>query len=511
MEGMMKLSNVSTMMWGEKAKYRYLLAASCVLLFAWLGGREIWTQEHRWADIVAGMFQRQDFFHPYLGDAFYYDKPLLSYWLMAAIAKVTGSLSTWALRLPSALAGLLAVWSIYRLGTQLKNRQLGLLSGWMLLTTFYFLFWARTSSADMLNMAGSLFAVSWYMDKREQASFYDYAVFFLIVALTSLCKGLVGAVVPAIAVVTDMVLRQSWRRHISWKLMISMLPALIVYVAPFMISSMTSTSAYGENGLYLVYRENILRYFQPFDHQGPLYTYFIYLPVYTLPWAVFFIPAVASVFSRWRKMTLDSRWIVLTVGLLFAFFTFSGSRRSYYVLPMVPFALLMTADWLQSLSSIAKSCFKWCSSMVIVMFALLLVAVDYLPAWYNANHGVLRFANVLTQAAEAAHVPLMDSNVVMLDAETKLNFYLHLSPTLKNYSLPAERDSVSSTLMEARWPILNQLNQRKAVIITRKQYIPLLIVYFPHHQIVTIPDFMLPFIHYRIENDSAALIPIYTN
>jgi 4-amino-4-deoxy-L-arabinose transferase-like glycosyltransferase len=507
----MKLSTVSKRMWGEEAQWRYLLAASCVLLFAWLGGREIWTQEHRWADIVAGMFQRQDFFHPYLGDAFYYDKPLLSYWLMAGIAKLTGSLSTWALRLPSALAGLLAIWSICRLGMQLKNRQMGFLSGWMLLTTFYFLFWARTSSADMLNMAGSLFAVSWYMEKREHPRFYDYAVFFMIVALTSLCKGLVGAVVPAIAVMTDMALRQSWRRHISWKLIMSMLPALLVYVTPFMISSITSTNAYGENGLYLVYRENILRYFQPFDHQGSLYTYFIYLPVYTLPWAFFFIPAVASVFGRWRKMTVDSRWLVLTVGLLFAFFTLSGSRRSYYVLPMVPFALLMTADWLQSPASLAKACLKRCSAIVLAMLVLLLVAVDYLPSWYNLNHGVLRFANAITQAADAAHVSLTDNNVVMLDAETKLNFYLHLSPTLKNYSLPAERNKVSSTLVEERWFILKQIDKRSTVIITRKQYIPLLLPYFPHHQLVTIPDFVLPLIHMRIENDSAALIPIYTN
>ena len=77
-----------------------------------LGAREIWTQEHRWADIVSGMFYRHDFLHPYLGETRYYDKPLLSYWLIAIIAAITGDLSTWALRIPSALAGLLAIWSI---------------------------------------------------------------------------------------------------------------------------------------------------------------------------------------------------------------------------------------------------------------------------------------------------------------------------------------------------------------------------------------------------------------
>lgn len=487
----MKQTGISTLMWSNKAKLHYLLFVSCCLLFAWLGGREIWTQEHRWADIVAGMFSRQDFFHPYLGDATYYDKPLLSYWLMAAIAKLTGGLSTWALRLPSAMAGLLSIWSIYRLGTLLKDKQLGLLSGWMLLTTFYFLFWARTSSADMLNMAGSLFAVTWYVEKRDSARFFDYAVFFLIIALTSLCKGLVGAVVPFIAVFTDMMLHQTLRRHLTRTIFLSALPAVIVYVAPFVVSSMTGRGSYGENGLYLVYRENILRYFQPFDHQGPLYTYLLYLPVYLMPWAFFFGPAVLSIYYRWRDMTISSRWMVLTVGLLFAFFTLSGSRRSYYVLPLVPFAILMTADWLLSPSELAKKCLRSSAAVVLVMFGLMLFVVDYFPAWYNTHYGAERFAN---QVLEAAATPLNQSNVLVLDAESKLYFYLHLSPTIKNYSSLVNQNDFSN----------------HPIVITRKQYLPYLKSYLQHYRVISIPPFVLPLVKFHIENDFAALIPIYS-
>ena len=110
------MNSWAELLWGKKSRFGYLLIASAVLLLAMLGAREIWTQEHRWADIVSGMFFRHDFLHPYLNDVNYYDKPLMSYWLIAAVSYVTGHLSTWALRLPSALAGILAVWSIYRLG-----------------------------------------------------------------------------------------------------------------------------------------------------------------------------------------------------------------------------------------------------------------------------------------------------------------------------------------------------------------------------------------------------------
>lgn len=503
----MRLSSIADSLWGNKAKVSYLLLAAALLLFTLLGGREIWTQEHRWADIVSGMFYRQDFLHPYLGEHRYYDKPLLSYWLIVLVAKLSGELSVWALRLPSACAGMLAIWSIYRLGTQIRNKQLGLLAGWLLLTTFYFLFWARTSSADMLNLAGSLFAVAWYFDKRRKAAFFDYAVFFLIVALTSLCKGLVGAIVPLIAVLTDMVLQKSWKQHLRLPLFLSALPALIVYLFPFWLSSSFGGESYGQNGLYLVYRENILRYFQPFDHQGPVYTYFLYLPIYLLPWAVFFIPALLTLKSRWKSLSLDSLWVVWTTLLLFLFFTISGSRRSYYILPLVPFAILLTADWILSEAARQTARRLWAAGLVVFSFLFLFLAIDLLPAWYYSQYGVGRFAALLKSEANKIK-PFPTWNIVTLDSESKLNFYLQLPPELKDYHIKSsERHKQTSTTLLRAWPLLVN-KPANAIFITRKQYAPLLQAFFTDYHLVEIPDnASLPFLKKHEMNMPVAFIP----
>lgn len=472
----MKLQTLADKLWGERGRLAYLLAASAVLLFAALGARDIWTQEHRWADIVAGMFYRHDFLHPYLGENRYYDKPLLSYWLIAAIAQLTGGLTTWALRLPSALSGLLAIWSIYRLGTLLKNKQLGLLAGWMLLTTFYFLFWARTSSADMLNLAGSLFAVTWYMERRETARFFDYMVFFIILALTSLCKGLSGAVVPLIAVLTDIILRRSFTQYLRVSVFLSALPALIIYVAPFITSSMVGGETYGQSGLYMVYRENVLRYFQPFDHQGPLYTYFLYLPIYTMPWALFFIPALFSLQSRWQDMSRDAKWCALTLLFLFVFFTASGSRRSYYVLPMIPFALLFTADWLLSKRALA-------ASMVAAALPLLCIVFNVFPILYYSQAGIHHFAQALQQTANK---PWSSWDIVLLDGESKLNFYLGLPPTAKHYNIIGSREQQTRESLLKAWPMLANKPHR-TIFVTRKLYAKQLQPYFVGYRIVEAP------------------------
>lgn len=471
----MRLSAIADSLWGPNAKTSYLLFASILLLFTFLGGHEIWTQEHRWADIVSGMMYRNDYLHPYLGMTAYYDKPLLSYWLIVLFAKLSQELTVWSLRLPSALAALLAVWSIYRLGCKLQNKQLGLLSGWLLLTTYYFVFWARTSSADMLNMAGSLFAITWYFEKRNQSNFFNYAVFFSILALTSLCKGLIGAIIPLIAVCVDMLIQKSFKQHLRPSLFLAVIPAIIIYLIPFLASAYVGGESFQANGLYLVYQENILRFFKPFDHQDPIYVYFFYLPLYLLPWSIFFIPALFALKSRWKTLSPDLKWNACTLAALFLFLTLSGSRRNYYVLPLVPFAILLTAEWILSDASVMARKRLWSAGLVVVSFVFLYFMLDLIPEWYYARFGVARFTQALK--ADAGQIkPWNEWKVFTLDAESKLNFYLSLPPTAGNVHVRGE-DRFTHVPTEAElismWPILKR-QPNDVILVTRKLYAPML-------------------------------------
>lgn len=503
----MKLSVAAEVLWGSRAKLRGLMVVAVILLFSFLGAKEIWTQEHRWADIVAGMFYRHDFFHPYLGEVRYYDKPLLSYWLIALFAWISGHLNTWALRLPSALAGLLAVWSIYRIGSVQRNHAFGLLCGWMLVTTYYFIFWARVSSADMLNVGGILFAMAWYLARKHRAGFFDYSVFFIILAVTSLCKGLGGAIVPLIAVFADLCLNRSFKQHLRPALFAALIPGMLVYLFPFWLSSHFGGEVYGANGLYLVYKENVLRYFQPFDHQGPIYTYFIYLPIYLMPWTLFFIPALFSLPSRWKQLTMGAKWNVLACVLIFLFFTASGSRRSYYVLPIVPFAILVTADWIYAVYSATVLRQRLAALCVLFSTVAIFVVMDALPAWYYERCGVARFAVSLKREAEK-HKPWQNWRVVMLDAETKLSFYLELPPDTKNYDTKGDRTTQTAETLQQRWPVLGR-HDSDTIVISRKLYAPVLDKSFPTYIKISMPTAMcLPFQKDQNENMPIAYIPV---
>lgn len=410
----------------ERGALALLLGVSAVLLLFGLGGREVWGPEVRWADIVLQMLQSNDYLDPYLSGAPYYDKPLLSYWLIAAPASLFG-LNHWTLRASSVLAGLGSVWLVWWLGERLLRKGTGLLAGWLLATTFYFLFWARVATADMLTVFGVLAAVAWYWRGPDDTRFPRYLGFCLILSLTSLCKGLIGFILPVLVLLPHLFSGGRWRRHLNLRLLVALLVAGAAYSIPFLLSHLYGEPSYGESGLALVFRENVVRFFQPFDHEGPIYSYLLYLPIYTLPWAPLWIVGLWFALRRWQTLTPNARWLLWALVLLFLFFTASGSRRSYYVLPLVPFAQLLAA-WcvieyrhLRGQDGFGRA---WPRALGVAA-ALMLLVLGIAYPWSNGGGGVMGFAQDVRNQAERT-APWSQWRVVMLgNYDAKLPMYLN--------------------------------------------------------------------------------------
>lgn len=456
-----------------------LLAASLMLFFA-LGTRELWTQEWRWANISWNMIYSGDFFHPILAGAPYYDKPLLSYWLMIACSYLVGGLNEWALRLPSALAGLLSIWSTYRIGTVVINKKCGLLAGWMLATSYFFIFWARTANADLLNLAGILLAVQWYFENKHKNNFITYFVFACILSVTALFKGLIGVIIPLLVILPDLLTNREWKKHCRWSLLFAVAAATLIYLIPFYISTLSKNPQYQENGLYLVYRENILRYFTPFDHQGPIYLYFIYLPLYLLPWTLFLLPAIYSLPSRWNKINSGSRWAVWSSALVFLFLTCSGSRRNYYVLPLVPFVVLMIADWF-TMSSETGTRLKWASYFLVLGFLVSFLSFGVVQPLYYMGGGLRPFAKEVQTSADTVH-SWKNWKIVFLDARSKISLYLKPSAPIVLLGQPGTGDNV----FEKSWPVIVHPSQN-TIFVSRERYLNQLTPYFKNYTVVLEP------------------------
>jgi 4-amino-4-deoxy-L-arabinose transferase-like glycosyltransferase len=320
-----------------------IFAIAILLMFWGLGHCSLWTSEGRWAEVTREMFLTRDFFHPTIGGKPYFDKPLLTYWLVALASVVIGTLNELAVRLPSAVAGLVTIWATLKIGTRLWSAQTGRVAAWILLTTYGFLFWARTGTAEMENLAAITLAIAWYWLRRERPNFMTFLIFYLIVFAGALTKGLTAVVIPALAVLPDILQNKRWRVLLKPSHFLALTLGMVLYISPFFYASMTSPGNYGSSGLGLVFQENILRYFKAFDHKGSIFLYFYYVPLLLLPWAPLWIIAMVGTLKIWKYLDDKTKWVVKAGFLIFIFYTLSGSRRGYYILPILPLCALLMA------------------------------------------------------------------------------------------------------------------------------------------------------------------------
>ncbi len=373
-----------------------VLALAALLFFLRLGERALWAPEGRWAEIVREMQLSGNYFWPTINGKVYYDKPLLSYWLVVAASHLTGGINETAARLPSAVAGLLGIALLIILAQRLYGRRTAILAGFILATSHSYVFFSRLASADMETVAGVLAALTLFVVNEKQQGGWWIAGLWLIMALTSLTKGLLGFALPLLVVGSYSLLAEGWRRFLdgilrgplekrliwlvtharwcfNWKTLVGVGVAGLVYFLPFAISYALMHSS---TGIYMAFRENVIRFVDPFDHRGPVYLYAYGIFVLMVPWSAFLPAALFQMHSK--PQDKSDRFTLAYFWATFLFFTLSGSRRNYYLLPILPAAAILVAHLFATPREALDSRARKLMGLGYILTALLVVAVGVL-------------------------------------------------------------------------------------------------------------------------------------
>jgi 4-amino-4-deoxy-L-arabinose transferase-like glycosyltransferase len=349
---------------GIKQKDIIFWSSAFFIVFWALGSKALGGSEGRWAEVCRNMLMTGDYFHPAINGVTYFDKPLFSYWAIVGISLLTGVLNEFIIRLPSAIAALTGVWATVGLSKRLWPEKIAHLSGWIMLTTYGFLWWARTGAADMENMTVVILAVYCFFVRKDKPGFVSYLVFYLIIFLGAQFKGLPAVAVPLVVLAPYLAREKRWEKHFRISNFAALFIGVAVYFAPFAISTQTqlpagyvyqSDEGQGNvqdgkkaSGLKLVYIENIKRFFNAKDHRKPFYKYFEYLPQMLLPWSPFFVLALLAAFLARKNLKPEARWLSEAIVLIFILFSLSSSKRWYYILPALPFCVILTSWFLYS-------------------------------------------------------------------------------------------------------------------------------------------------------------------
>ena len=128
-----------------------LLTAAGLLVFFWrLGSHDLWPpDEPRFALVAREMWTRGDYSVLSLNNHLYTDKPPLFFWAINGFGRLLGGIDEWAARLPSAVAALLALLLIERLGGWLYDRKTGFVAALVFATSLQIVERGRWASIDM--------------------------------------------------------------------------------------------------------------------------------------------------------------------------------------------------------------------------------------------------------------------------------------------------------------------------------------------------------------------------
>jgi 4-amino-4-deoxy-L-arabinose transferase-like glycosyltransferase len=351
----------------SKSALIWLLFAVAVLIvyFAGLTIPLLGPDEPRYAQVAREMFERGDWITPTLGGFHWFEKPALLYWLEITAYNLFG-VSEFSARLGSALFGLGTVACLWILGRYFEsdaaNNEQGTtddFANWLALiaaSTLGIIAFAHGASFDIiLTFPITAALVSFFIYDSRQRHAWLFS-FYFFVGVSLLAKGLVGIVFPFAFVGFYHVLTL---RFPSRVLIASFFWGTLIAIA---VASTWYLPMYLRHGWEFIDQFFIQHHFQRYTsnkylHPQPFYFFFWVLPLMTIPWLPFFIASIWTFGKQIlrsgsvseEKTNADRRSLILFalawLSVPLVFFSFSGSKLPGYILPAVPAAIILTAEY----------------------------------------------------------------------------------------------------------------------------------------------------------------------
>ena len=318
-----------------------ILPLAAVLLFPGLGASPIERAEIYFLDGARSMVERQDYLIPYYRGQPFFDKPALTYWLMAASFQTFG-FTLAAARLVSVLVALLALTSTVWLGVQLFDRRTAVYGGIILATTLGFVSFGRLAMSDMLLTLWSTLAMALAVAAFRDGSASGWYIPALgaVLGLGFQTKGPVALLLPGLGILALLWQRRRQRWPITlWQLLLALALFAVVGLGWFAIVYLRLGA---EPLAHFFLQENLER-FAAATYDVGRRAWWYYLPAYLafgLPWSPFL--AVAS----WHVVRGDpedrhSRLLLGWMGLMAVLLSLSRGKIDYYLLPLLPPASLV--------------------------------------------------------------------------------------------------------------------------------------------------------------------------
>ncbi|MFH1683402.1 MAG: glycosyltransferase family 39 protein [Candidatus Margulisiibacteriota bacterium] len=355
-----------------------LILLSSILFFFKLGSFSLYdAAETTYGEFIKQMRLTGDWITLRYNAEIIFDKPPLYYWL-ATIATYIFGFNEFAIRFWAAACGVLTVLTTFFLGKSFYNQRTGFFSAIIAMTSFQFLIQSRIAELDILLtlLITSAFLFFWY--GYQTGKKYFYWVFYLMMALAVITKGIIGIALPGFAIFLFLLFKKELGRIKEMQLIPGFLIILLIgapwYIAEWLLHGQKFTE-FVLGFLFLARFGGVVA-----GHPGPWYYYFLAVILGFAPWS-HFLPY--SLFRTWKLRTHNSELITLCYIIpVFIVFSIAKTKLPSYLLPLYPFFAIMAGklwdDFLGSEQQTMKKGMTIANVLLAVVVILIIIGFTIL-------------------------------------------------------------------------------------------------------------------------------------
>jgi 4-amino-4-deoxy-L-arabinose transferase-like glycosyltransferase len=354
---------------------------------------EMTVDSGKYAAVSRQIFESGDFIHLKVRGEAYLQKPPLLFWLGALSFKIFG-MSNAAFKLPTLLFPLPWVYSTFRLGRLVFNRETGQIAATIYGISIALFLYNMDVHTDVLMTSNIIFATWQLAEYVHRRKALNFILGFLGVGLAMISKGMIGIAVPAFAVGGYLIMKRDFRTLFSLRWLAG-IPIVVLVLFP---AVMGIYGQFGPEGLKFYFWSNNMDRITGVGRTNPNDYAFVFhtLLWLFLPWSLFMFTAFVKDGRHWiaNRFTIGNKEVVYCYAVIIIFgliVSVSNQQAPHYLLPAVPFVAIITAKGMfdATFSDLFPRTFRWMMVARILLMALIWPAIFLLLTFYLPTRSLL--------------------------------------------------------------------------------------------------------------------------
>ncbi len=356
---------------------------------------DIWTpNESFYADAVREMFESGDFLDIQYNYEPRYNKPPLTYWLMAGSSAIFG-INEFGLRLPIVLLALGSIWYTFLLGRHLYGPKGGLYAMLIMAVSAQLLAVKQYASPEIPLTFFFTASLYYFLKGYKERNFRNILLFYILLAMAVLVKGYPYIIVIGGIVGLYVLLDHSLRIKEIWKELRFLKPVLgltlVLLIGLSWVFYMYLTE--GQEFWEVYKRETFDRAFTRKERSMRPFFYFEVMAWTILPFSIaFYYAAIKWIkdYKSAKKVLFPASWIIV---MLVIFTISKGKIPTYFIQAHTAMALLIVPLLLKGLPNNKLWRFLWSLTFI---FPSILIAGAICFAVYQLEMSIAFYAFAIT-------------------------------------------------------------------------------------------------------------------